>query len=269
MKKITNNLKAIKNKYKTNTIWFGGDFNLPDIDWQTNSIRGNQYPKEINETATNMINECGLFQLINFPTRQNNCLDILLTNNKSLLTSLIDIPGISDHTRIPLADTLCHPFRQKINKRTVHLWNRANVPDIKETLVRDIKQYCDSHKDNQSPINSQWTELKTIFNRTMEKIPSKELSQRHNQPWISRECKRLSRRKKRLYRRAKRTKLQSDWERFKVIVKECKRACRSAHDNYVREKLTDSHDSKKFYKYIKSKNSEIISVAPLRKGGKL
>ena len=63
MKKLTYDLKAIKNKYKTNTIWFGGDFNLPDIDWQTNSIRGNQYPKEINETAINMINKYRLFQL--------------------------------------------------------------------------------------------------------------------------------------------------------------------------------------------------------------
>ena len=87
-----------------------------------------------------MLNECGLSQLINFPTRQNNRLDILLTNNKSLLTSLIDVPGISNHTRIPLADTLCHPSGQKINKRTVHLWNRANLPDIKETLVRDVKR---------------------------------------------------------------------------------------------------------------------------------
>ena len=35
----------------------------------------------------------------------------------------------------------------------------------------------------------------------------------------------------------------------------------------MREKITDTNDSKKFYKYIKSKNSEIISVAPLKKGG--
>ena len=127
MKKLTNDLKAIKNKNKTKTIWFRGNFNLPDIDWHTNSISGNQYPKEINETAINMFNECGLSQL-SYKTEQ-------LPRH-----SLIDIPGISDHTRIPLADTLCQPSQQKTNKRTVHLWNRANLPDIKETLVRDVKR---------------------------------------------------------------------------------------------------------------------------------
>ena len=155
---------------------------------------------------------------------------------------------------------------QKISKRTVHLWNRANIPEIKEELSEEINHFCILNQDNQSAINDQWTQLKTIFNSALEKIPSKTLSQRYSQVWINRECKRLSRRKKHLYRRAKRTNLQSDWERFKHSVKECKKACRSAHDKHLQEKIIDSNNTKKFYKYIKSKNTDNISVAPLKRG---
>ena len=38
-------IKRLSNKYKHNPVWIGGDFNLPDIDWETKPIIGSQYPK--------------------------------------------------------------------------------------------------------------------------------------------------------------------------------------------------------------------------------
>ena len=103
----------------------------------------------------------------------------------------------------------------------------------------------------------------------MENIPSKTTSPRFNQPWINQQCKRLSRRKKRLYKRARRTNFQTDWDKFKTITSQCKRACRKAHDKYINEKVIDSGNPKRFYSYIKSKQQDNIAVAPLKKGDKL
>lgn len=34
---------------KKDVVWLGGDLNLPDIDWNTNSTVGHQYPKSMNK----------------------------------------------------------------------------------------------------------------------------------------------------------------------------------------------------------------------------
>ena len=37
---LTTSAHCVK-KYKNNPIWVAGDFNLPDIDWPTNTTTGN------------------------------------------------------------------------------------------------------------------------------------------------------------------------------------------------------------------------------------
>ena len=70
------------------------------------------------ETFLDMINRLNLEQLIDFPMRNGSFLDLLLTNNPSLVTSIKDLPGISDHTSIASID-ICHPRRLKQISRTI------------------------------------------------------------------------------------------------------------------------------------------------------
>ena len=49
----------------------------------------------------------------------------------------------------------------------------------------------------------------------------------------------------------------------------CEKSCREAHDKFINENTLDSGNTKKFYSYIKSKQQDNISVAPLKKGDKL
>ena len=101
----------------------------------------------------------------------------------------------------------------------------------------------------------------------MTKIPTKTLLQGFNQPWINRKCKRLLRRKKRLYKRVRRTRLKSDWSKLRRAVNECKKQCRKAHDQYINKNILNSTDTKRFYKYIKYKQKDNITVAPLKQNG--
>ena len=240
---LGNDIKNIMHNHKTSPLWAGGDFNLPDIDWNSNFVVGHQYPKVINDTFLKLIKDLNLEQTIDFPTRNNNYLDLLLTNNPSLVTCVADLSGISDHTSIAAADILCHPYRNRLIKR--------------------------DDFSTESSVEAQWSEFRCIVESSMNEIPSKEISTRFNQPWIIRDCKKLSKQKKRLYNRAKRTHLQKDWEKFKRVTAKCKKACRAAHDKFLHYNVMNAEaNPKKFYRYIKTKRQDNISVAALKENGK-
>ena len=71
------------------------DFNLPRIDWNNVCCPDDK----INKPVLNFVVESGLRQLINFPTRNDNLLDILLTDDDQLIRSVASYPpfGHSDH----------------------------------------------------------------------------------------------------------------------------------------------------------------------------
>ena len=52
-----NKLKSICQRFKNSPIWVGGDLNLPDIDWKTNTITSHQYTKKLNEDFLNIFDE--------------------------------------------------------------------------------------------------------------------------------------------------------------------------------------------------------------------
>ena len=54
---------------KNSTIWIGGDFNLPDIDWKTNSIVSHNYLISISKSILDMIQDLGAEQMVDFHTR--------------------------------------------------------------------------------------------------------------------------------------------------------------------------------------------------------
>jgi exonuclease III len=43
-------IRNLHSQYRNNIIWIGGDVNLPDIDWTTDTKIGHQYSIQINET---------------------------------------------------------------------------------------------------------------------------------------------------------------------------------------------------------------------------
>ena len=59
-----------------------------------------RYPLEINDLAMNMSAECGFSQLVNFPTRGQNILNLFFTTHPSLVQQCKPLPEISDHCTI-------------------------------------------------------------------------------------------------------------------------------------------------------------------------
>ena len=69
------------NKSRKCRIWIGGDFNLPDIDWERSS---HQYSNDISERFIEVTNDCYLEQLVTFPARG---VTLLIFVDKSTITS--------------------------------------------------------------------------------------------------------------------------------------------------------------------------------------
>ena len=123
-------IEQIVNANKNSVIYIGGDLNLPDIDWKTNSISGSQYSKAINQRYLDLINLCNLQQSVCESTRKENILDIFLTNRPSLVNKCITIPGLGDHDAV-LIDTNTKAKLLKPIKRKILLWNRTDLDALK------------------------------------------------------------------------------------------------------------------------------------------
>jgi hypothetical protein len=53
-----------------------GDFNLPDINWEEQTIINRQYPIKTNQTFLEIVADNGLEQIVDFPTVSFNYKDV-------------------------------------------------------------------------------------------------------------------------------------------------------------------------------------------------
>ena len=68
-------------------IWALGDFNLPHIDWDKIKIKDSCNHKPIYEHFFDFVHDFALEQLVKEPTRDNNTLDLFLTNHTKQVQS--------------------------------------------------------------------------------------------------------------------------------------------------------------------------------------
>ena len=80
----------------------------------------NQYTYSISYSSLDTIANTGLQQIVNFPTRNNNTQDVVLTNHPSLTKQYVGMPGLSDHN-IVFVETSSRALRHKPAHRKILL----------------------------------------------------------------------------------------------------------------------------------------------------
>ena len=83
---------------KDRNILLAGDFNCPDVDWNTNTVPESSQERHIQQGLADNMSEAHLSQIHNQPTRLSAILDLVFTTNPTLLKNSTSIPGISDHS---------------------------------------------------------------------------------------------------------------------------------------------------------------------------
>ena len=262
--KLIKGITNITKKYKLNPHWICGDFNLPDICWESNTIIGHQYPKKLNEDFLEAFDKLKLSQTVNFTTRLNSTLDLILTNRPGLIESCEPLPGFSDHETAIISDIYCHPQKIKPIQKKVRLWHRANMDELQQDIKTGIENLCATHTIH-TDINTLWAVFKQIITKAEEKhVPTKTTSKRFNQPWFNTACKRAVRKKKRRYKVFQRTHLKRDWSRFQGAAKDARKTCQNAYNDYLKKNIyQDKGHSKKFFAFVKSKRTDLCGVSPL------
>ena len=104
------------NNQHTNII-FGGDFNLPHIDWQTGCCKPAcpSDEKIMFQYLDELSNEMFLHQVVNSSTHKDgNILDLLFTNNQDSIHDILIAPtinSISHHSRIEILTEIDVPLQ--------------------------------------------------------------------------------------------------------------------------------------------------------------
>ena len=147
-------------------------------------------------------------------------------------------------------------------KRTVYLWSRANLADIKQTA----RELCNDFLNRNSTHIPVANNFKLICYKCLELIPTKQTSINSKQNWMNCYIKRLSRMKQRYYNRPRTSKLQSNRHLYKNVKKELQKECHQAYSNYVNNLVNteEGPTSKKLRSFIKNQRR---GVAPLEKCG--
>ena len=252
------------------TIIVGGDFNLPDINWEHNCVSASSSKKKLHDSFLSTLADHNLSQMVTEPTREDHILDLMLTNNPSIIKSVHILPGFSDHEFVLSDSNLAPSYTRKL-PRKIHLFSKANWAEVRQKISDFSATY--SNTMTELDINTKWNALKKQLNDIMDScIPSKMTTTRHNVPWIIRTLIRLTRKKQKLFNKAKKKKGNEAWSRYKSCKKQVTQQMRKARSDYVNniiESAFQEADTKPFWKFIRSKRGENIGVAPLKSQGKL
>ncbi|CAG2215457.1 unnamed protein product [Mytilus edulis] len=116
---------------KNAAILIGGDFNLPGWDWKNKILKPKSTHQNIHYDFGNTLDDTGLVQLIEYPTRKDNILDLMITNLPNQVPRIEIMPGISDHD-IVFMEFKITPSKLKQTPRNVPIYNKANWETIKK-----------------------------------------------------------------------------------------------------------------------------------------
>ena len=262
--------KLASGKNQNTTLIIGGDFNTGYIDWESNEILPGCPNIAVHEKLVSILADHHLHQMQRLPTRLDRILDLFCVNKPGLLRYTTTIPGISDH-EIIVADMDLKPQYSKKKPHKVYVYSKADWESIRRDINNFTEQYIQEHPSRS--VNENWNIFKGKLHETIDRyIPSRTTSSRNHLPWINSSIRRMTRKKQRLYNLARRTKKTKHWERFNQLKRETRRALRRAHIDYInnifRESL-EKHDSKTFWRYVKSQRQENVGIAPLKRGGTL
>ena len=169
------NLK--KKKHKQPAIHIYGDFNYPKINWETrlNKDSDQCLSDTDGQGLVDIINEACAEQLVNFSTRGDNLLDLMITTFPGVYISVDSMDSLSDHDILRATLKLSHS-RKKLPKRQYYQYSKGNYEAMKTDAKAFTKDKYFNGYQNKRSIEENWTMLNYFINETSDKnIPSNNL----------------------------------------------------------------------------------------------
>ena len=149
VQELNSSLFRLGDRLNTSNVIMAGDFNAPDLKWN--------YPEPTNcslnsERRLEIIDEHGLTQLKKEPTRDDNILDLVLTNNVNIINNVRVILGISDHDMVLFEVNLaCR--RKKPVRHKIYMGKKSDTTRIKKELQDFANDFEDMKKES---VDAKW-----------------------------------------------------------------------------------------------------------------
>ena len=128
---------------------------------------------------------CNLKQIVVFPTRGFNILDIVATNRPKLANSSEPIAGLRDHDTAVTVDLDCHAKKLKPMKRKISLWNKVDANNLKNHVSSAVTKFLNSTQGTST--NHLWAGIINMVDSSTNLIPTRYTSTRYSQPGVTRE----------------------------------------------------------------------------------
>ncbi|KAJ8026661.1 hypothetical protein HOLleu_31563 [Holothuria leucospilota] len=232
-----------------------GDFNFPDIDWHscTSGSHGRDFLEAVSD---------GFFtQHVLFPTREDNCLDLVLSTDENMVRNVASGGkiGSSDHDLISF-ELLCFSNLQGSDK-TVLDFSKANFTHAKELLTMDWV----ARLSHLGPAEA-WSVFRNIVTDTTKLcIPLKKAVVKNRPIWMSREVLRAARKKRKCWRRYRVSKNSDDFAVYKkqeLLVKNLVIDTKAKFEKQLAKEV--KVNPKSFQAYVRSKQKVKEGVGPLQ-----
>ena len=217
-------LDKIKNINKGNKppfIHIIGDFNFRDIVWPDRlSKSGSSFSQTECQILKDIMNDNGLEQLVNFPTRERNTLDLILT---SLLGQCVDIHSpdkLSGHYIVSGTMKIAIPPIKKPSRKVYRYQKGDNESMRAETLAKE--RYFNGYSDTRS-VQKNFNLITSFIQESADKhIPSKNSRPVSSVLRITPGIRRMIRRKNATHAKAKKTGSAKFRSKFESLRKEIK-----------------------------------------------
>ena len=236
-----------------------GDFNLPDISWSDFTTR-----TQISQEFLTMCFKLGAQQCVDFSTRGNNILDLILCSDISIIDKVLPEPPFctSDHISILCKMIYCSdmPF-DNISKPCFKKADYGVINAFLATLNWDtIFENCNNTAEY-------WLAFKNVLNTVIYNfVPFVNVSRSKKYvPWFNNRLKHLRAVKQRKWRKYVNSRNIVTHAQYKQSAEQFRSEYISAKCNYEKNIFSNELSSGKFYGYVKSQSKVNISIPCIRK----
>ena len=234
-----------------------GDFNMPDVDW--NTLKSTKHKKFLDSTT-----DKALFQLVTFPTHnKGNILDLVLTDCPDRIVNIENLGNLanSDHCIISLDiqcdsvnDDSCEMVPNYGKMDTIGFTNYLNNLNIETAMIN-------------LDCNESWTLFKDSVVTGIDKFVPKQRRRQNSRPvWMKQDVIRLCRQKRRRFAIYCQDRTAENLTIYKKVEKKCRYAVRRAKRNFEK-KISQDTNKKSFNAYLRSKTKAKSNIGPLKVNG--
>ena len=149
-------MSHIRSQFPSSKIVLGGDFNCPGIDWSGHILSDSYVPISLRERLIRFLDYFHLTQIVTFPTRGSNILDLCFVSHPDLVLNCDSLPGLSDHEAV-LVELSTTISRGKQALRKIYLYNQANWTAKRDCVSIFSEEYFSLNQASLRSVEENWS----------------------------------------------------------------------------------------------------------------